>query len=308
MAEHERYRRRDTARELKALAATAVALLLILAGVWWLTQRRPAAGLEGRQDPRPGDPVVIEVNGEPIRLSELGAALDSLPPQMRERYSNEIGRKEVAEELVRMKVLEQQARRMGLGEDPDVRGRLEMLEANALASAALQRLVKNAGPAKVEELYEKSRDRFETAQVKSILLPYQGSRATPRSGQPLSAEAAQSRARRLVTRIRKGESFDAIARAESADGRGGEPSEVARGNLPRVLEEVIFSLPIGQISDPVRTSFGIHIFQVTERKTAPLEQVRAILQQESDTFTANAIIEELRKQAKVEFKKPYFKG
>jgi peptidyl-prolyl cis-trans isomerase C len=314
MASHVRYRGNDSARELKALAAMVVTLGVILAGAWWLTQRRPppAPPAEARhsptaQEPALDDPVVIEVNGEPIYLSELQTAIASLPPQAQERYANEIGRKEVAEELVRMKLLEQEARRLGLDQDPKFRGRLDMMEANALASAALQRMLRSAGPPRLEDLYEKNKVRFETARVKSILIPYQGSRAQPRSSPPLTAEAAQARGQQLVARLRKGGSFDAIARAESADGRA-DLGEVTRGSLPPDLEEVIFGLPLGQISDPIRSPIGIHIFQVMERKTPTLEQMRPVLQQEAEGLQARTIMEDLRKQAKVEFKKPHFKG
>lgn len=301
MADHGRYRRRDPVRELRALAATVVVLVVILAAAWWLTQRRPA-----RQESqiRPNDPVMVEVNGEPIYRSEVRAAIATLPSHLQQQYVSEVGLKVVAEEVVRMKLLEQEARRMGLRDSPEVRGQLEMLESNALASAALQRLVKNAGPLKIEELYEKSKERFETVQLRSIMLPYEGSRAAPSSGRPLSRQAVQARAERLVARIRKGEDFDVVARADAAYSHS-DTSEVGRGNMPRGLEDVVFSLPVGKVSDPVQSPFGIHIFQVIERKVAPLEQVRPILEQEGNTFAANAIIEELRKNAKVEFKRPF---
>ena len=52
---------------------------------------------------------------------------------------------------------------------------------------------------------------------------------------------------------------------------------IARGDLDRVLETVIFSLPKGMVSQPVQTRLGWHVVEVTEvdeSRLQPFEEVR----------------------------------
>ena len=63
--------------------------------------------------------------------------------------------------------------------------------------------------------------------------------------------------------------------------KGGELGWFPRGIMVKQFEEIAFSLPAGQTSDPVRTPFGFHVIKVEEgpikRALDPalLEQTRA---------------------------------
>ncbi|WP_299200725.1 nitrogen fixation protein NifM [uncultured Amphritea sp.] len=57
---------------------------------------------------------------------------------------------------------------------------------------------------------------------------------------------------------------------------GGKIGEVERGQLYPELDEVLFTLPAGQISEPVQSSIGFHLLYCTEvnpPRTVPLEEV-----------------------------------
>ena len=49
---------------------------------------------------------------------------------------------------------------------------------------------------------------------------------------------------------------------------GGELGWVGKGQFVKPFEDAALALPIGAISDPVKTDFGYHVVQVEERKTA----------------------------------------
>jgi peptidyl-prolyl cis-trans isomerase C len=311
---HVRYRKRDASAELYAGLALLAFLALILLGARWLVQHRPApaahvaAAPSDAQAANPNDPVVIEVNGEPVRQSEFVAAVAAVPAQMRAGLESEAGKKQLAEELVKMKLLEQYARRVGLDRNPELAGRMGIVRGNLLASAAMRHILETTKPLTPLEIYEKNKSLFEVANVKSIVIPYEGSAARPRSGAPLPLAQARAKAVQLVARLRAGEDFGAVARAESADNAGGELGEVARGSMPAELDQVVFSIPIGQVSEPLQSPFGFHIFKVTDRKTRSFEELKPLLEQEAKTFQANEVLADLRKGAKVEFKKPFFGG
>lgn len=68
-------------------------------------------------------------------------------------------------------------------------------------------------------------------------------------------------------RLAGGESFLDVSRdlSKAANAAaGGELGVLARGTLPEDLDEVVFSLAEGEVSQPVRSPAGYHIFQVME--------------------------------------------
>jgi parvulin-like peptidyl-prolyl isomerase len=72
------------------------------------------------------------------------------------------------------------------------------------------------------------------------------------------------------------------------------------------VEARVFSLKEGQISEPVQSRFGFHIFKVDKIGTAPLAQVSNNITRhvkQENTFTR---VEVLRKSAKVEFDPKFF--
>ncbi|HFQ92264.1 MAG TPA: peptidylprolyl isomerase [Chromatiales bacterium] len=100
-------------------------------------------------------------------------------------------------------------------------------------------------------------------------------------------QAARDKALQLLERIRSGESFEEIAKAESQDpgsaAEGGDLGFFGRGMMVKPFEEAVYGMSIGDISEPVRTRFGYHIIKLTDIKAQqgrPFEEVRAALEQE----------------------------
>lgn len=99
---------------------------------------------------------------------------------------------------------------------------------------------------------------------------------------PTPADSVQlvAKARALRDSLRRGGDFAALARAESADSsnrlNGGSLGTFGRGQMVKQFEDAAFSLPVGQISDPVFSQFGIHIIKV-EKRTRDSVTARHIL-------------------------------
>jgi peptidyl-prolyl cis-trans isomerase C len=98
--------------------------------------------------------------------------------------------------------------------------------------------------------------------------------------------ASQEEGERILGLLRSGEAFEAVARQSSLSPdseNGGDLGFFSRGEMPAEFDQVVFTLPVGQISDLVRSEYGFHIFLVEERREAvrlTLEQVRSEIREE----------------------------
>lgn len=81
--------------------------------------------------------------------------------------------------------------------------------------------------------------------------------------------SSESKAKALKNRIENGESFSSVAKKYSAcpSGEyGGNLGYFERGKMVKEFEDAAFSLPVGEISDPVRTDFGWHLIKVIDKQ------------------------------------------
>ncbi len=114
---------------------------------------------------------------------------------------------------------------------------------------------------------------------------------------PTAADTAavRERAAELRRRLVEGEDFAEVARAESADSvsaaRGGDVGRRAREALDPALAEAAFSLPIGSISEPVETGFGLHILRVDERSADSVSLRQIYLSIEPSSATEDSIFD-----------------
>ncbi len=88
-------------------------------------------------------------------------------------------------------------------------------------------------------------------------------------------QAAREKADDLLKQAREGADFEELARTHSDDvgskAEGGATGFFARGFMVPGFDEVVFEMQPGQISEPVRTSFGFHIIRLNEIKEGGIE-------------------------------------
>ncbi len=128
----------------------------------------------------------------------------------------------------------------------------------------------------------------------------------------LSQEAAIARLAGFKAQIASGRArFEDLARDNSEDGSavaGGDLGWTSPGSLVPEFESTMNALPIGGLSDPVISRFGVHLIQVTERRETELdtrqqrEQARNVLRERKFEDAYTDWLSELRARAYIEMR------
>lgn len=303
-------------KDLIPIAIAVVAIGAICYGLAAATpdlpppQSQPFTSKEAKKTVAADDRVVMRVNGEPITEREFGAFVAEAPEQMQFYYMTPEGRRILAEELVKLKALEQEGRRLGVDKDPNVATRLEMTETNIVAGSALRKIIGAPNDAKLRAAYEKEKAGLESTELSHILIAYQGGNVPPRTGQPPTEAQAMQKAQRIAQSIKGGADFGAVARQQSDDlqsaAQGGSLGLIQPGSLPPNIESATAKLASGEVSAPVKSEFGIHIFKAGQRRSQPFEAVRDALAARLQREEAAAAMDRLQKAAKVELDDKFF--
>ena len=105
---------------------------------------------------------------------------------------------------------------------------------------------------------------------------------------PRSEAEAIALATELRDRILAGEKFEDIAAQYSDDTSnaqsGGDLGWFGRGAMVAAFEEAAFALPIGQISEPITTSFGVHLIEVLEKDPARTLDEQTLAQKRQEAY------------------------
>ncbi len=128
----------------------------------------------------------------------------------------------------------------------------------------------------VEEFYKTYQDSLPElkagVRIRHILVNVEASEAAIKS--------ASEKAEKILARLHKGEDFGEIAKQISEDpgsaAKGGDLGLVQRGDMVREFEEAAFALEPGEISEIVRSQYGLHIIKL-ERKAGEKIRARHIL-------------------------------
>ncbi|NJA07296.1 peptidylprolyl isomerase [Methylococcaceae bacterium WWC4] len=268
---------------------------LILAGtalLYGCTQEKaqeaaPAAPTVSKAD------AVASVNGTYIGKKTL----ETLEKEISERSQGQSFPKEqLLEELIQRELLIQLAVQKQLDKSPEVMERLATIRNSLLSQAALQDYLKS-NPVSDEEIKAEYDSKMANAGNE-----YKASHILVKT---------EDEAKKLIAELDKGGNFAELAKKNSIDPMGSEGGDLGWFTADRMVppfSEAVVALENGKYTkQPVQTQFGWHvIFREDSRAVTPppfdavKEQLRPMLQRQK----AQAMIENLRKSAKVEIMLP----
>lgn len=190
---------------------------------------------------------------------------------------------------------------------------IEQIKDNIRHNLAVQALLEKRGDLDVtaEDVtayFEENKKRYEVKeQVRASHILF---KVNPKDDKAAD-EAAKKKATEVYALAKKpGADFEALAK-EHSEGptapRGGDLSFFTRGRMVPEFEEKAFAMKAGEISEPIKTQFGWHIIQVTEKKEGrqrPFDEVQEsiekLLRNKKSRRAKADLLKALKSEAKVE--------
>jgi peptidyl-prolyl cis-trans isomerase C len=80
--------------------------------------------------------------------------------------------------------------------------------------------------------------------------------------------SSEEECNKLKSQIEDGEDFGKIAESHSqcpSGKNGGALGEFGKGQMVPEFDEVVFSAEVGKVHGPVKTDFGYHLIEITDR-------------------------------------------
>lgn len=279
--------------------------------------------------------IVALVNGDPIHYDEVDKAIKQFLNQLgkdlnqfRQQKPDTSLWKEVLDWIVSIRLLAQEAQKQNVKVDKNeidlaintIKKRfpsdqkfidalkeadlsIEQFSDNLTKELMVQKLLEQQLKSQIEDIsdeialkyYNEHGEEFmqnEQIRVHHILLK------VSETSDVEKVKNAESKALRIMERIRKGEDFENLARQYSEDPsalKGGDIGFFSRGELIKNFEEAAFALRVGEVSDLVRTPLGFHIIRMDERKTsqrAPFDEVKLEIKLRLKQQHSNAAFEQ----------------
>jgi parvulin-like peptidyl-prolyl isomerase len=290
-------------------------MLLALCGSLALAQDKPAtppAPQPAQTQPAPvTDPVIVAAGDVTIRQSEFENAVKTLPPEY-QQFATGPGKKQFAEDYLRMKMLAAQGFKDNLQNDPEVTRQLNLMRENLVANAELQKMEKGIqlNDADLQALYDKSKNEYEQVKARHILIAFKGSPAAQAGKKELTEDEAKAKAEDIKKKIQAGASFEDLAKSESDDkgsgARGGDLGSFSRGQMVEEFEKAAFAAKPGEIIGPIRTQYGYHIIKVESHDTTPFEKVKDTLAKRERQRRLQESLDAMKKAANPTFNEAYF--
>lgn len=257
------------------------------------------------------DPVIITAGDLTIRQSEFETALKSLPAEY-QGYAMGPGKRQFAEDFLRMKILAADGLKKGLDKDPEVVAQLNLLRENLVAQAALKKLEDSLriGDEDLKKIYDANKSEYEQVKARHILVAFKGSAAAQPGKKELTEEEAKAKAEELRKKIVAGADFAEVAKTESDDtgsgSNGGSLGAFGRGQMVTEFEKAAFEAKPGDVPPVVRTQFGYHIIKVDEHAFTPFEQVKETIEKGERQKKLQAALDAMKSGTNPSFSETYF--
>ena len=199
----------------------------------------------------------------------------------------------IREDMIKLELLVQAAKKMSLNKDPDVTEQVKLAEYSILAGAYA------ADYAKKHPISE--------SQLKQEYDRLKGSLGNNEYEARHILVATEAEAKDVISQIAKGGDFEKIAKEKSKDvgsaERGGSLGWAVPANFVPPFAEALTNLKKGEYTNnPVQTQFGWHVIKledVRNLKMPSYDEMKPQMQQRLQQQQIQSMVEDLRSKAKI---------
>jgi peptidyl-prolyl cis-trans isomerase C len=232
------------------------------------------------------------VNGKPVPSSRVKALQQQVEASGRPVTPEVMA--QIKEELIAREVFMQEARKRGLDASEDYKTQLELARQTILIRQLFADFQKKnpVTDADIQAEYDKfvKENGGKEFRARHILVE------------------TEAEAKALIADIKKGGSFEDLAKKASKDpgsgANGGDLDWAAAGSYVAEFSDAMVKLAKGQMTDaPVKSQFGFHIIRVDDVRDAQLpklEEVKPQISQQLQQQKLSAYQEGLRSKAKIQ--------
>lgn len=270
---------------LPRLSLPLLALALALAGCSGARPTAPAVAADGT-------PVVARWSADTLSLAEFDAVYTATDGVVSDSTQTPLERrKDFLERYVNFRLKVLAAKAAGYHQDSSYLAEVEAYRDQLAGPYFMDRQVLEDI---VRDLYDKQAEEIEVSHILFLLSP---------AALPADTAAVFARANALRDSIEAGTiSFEDAARRYSEDPsarqNGGALGYITGGRTILPFEDMAFQTPVGEISAPVRTRFGVHVIQVTDRqpRRGEIEARHILIRPAADGSldSARALVEDLK--------------
>ncbi len=241
---------------------------------------------------KPGNPVVAKVDGKDVTRVDVYRYIRMMPENVQQLPPGAVYPLAL-EQVINTRLVQNQAEAADLENDSEVKKQLAMAKQQIERAVYIQRAVdKNISESDLKAAYDefvKKAPDVEEIHASHILVD------------------SEQKAKDIIAKLGKGESFETLAKENSADktgANGGDLGWFSKQDMVPEFANATFALKKGETSKtPVKTQFGWHVIKVTDSRSRPkpsFEEVKPYLQVDLRRQTLEKMLEDWRAKAKIE--------
>lgn len=214
--------------------------------------------------------VLAKILDKVITEKHVEETIKKFPADKQQYLHTEQGKQQVLDNLINFEIFYNYGKELNLEEEQECKEQFETLKREILVQYTIQKVMSEAvvTDSEIEEYFNANKQVFDTPEkvsAKHILVE------------------TEEEALKAKKEIEEGLAFGDAAMKYSmcpSNQSGGSLGQFGRGQMVLEFEEAAFTLPIGELSEPVKTQFGYHLVLVEnkeEAQSAKLDDVKEVI-------------------------------
>jgi parvulin-like peptidyl-prolyl isomerase len=258
------------------------------------------------------DAVVLTIGDRKITRAQFELLLASLAQNGR-AATTPADKRKVAEQYGDLESMAHEARKRMLDQSAETKEMIAVQTDSVLASLLAKKVNEQAQFTDLDlrAFYDAHKSEFEEAKGSHILIRFKGSSVPLKPNEKdLTEPEALAKAQDIKAKLAAGADFATLAKAESDDTgtavKGGDLGAFQRGRMVKPFDEAAFTVPVGQVSDPVKTQFGYHLIKISSRTSKTFEEAKPDIEKQLKPKIVKDEMEKIKAQTPVTLNDEYF--